>query len=133
MLAPSAASAASPGEVSPSSASPTRSHAASWLSNAFLLNAPRGSALDWLGGGSDPIYVSGARIAPQKLMMLLAYFDAKTSSFDLDLVPNMEVQPGVIELRRSHSGFTTTYTKISHGATSRAQPDAASTAAATYV
>ena len=49
-----------------------RSHAASWLSNAFLLNAPRGSALDWLGGGSDPIYVSGARIAPQKLMMLLA-------------------------------------------------------------
>ena len=52
--------------------------------------------------------------------VLLAYFDAKTSSFDLDLVPNMEVQPGVIELRRSHSGFTTTYTKISHGATSRA-------------
>ena len=60
-----------------------RSHAASWLSNAFLLNAPRGSALDWLGGGSDPIYVSGARIAPQKLMMLLAYFDGLAENADV--------------------------------------------------
>ena len=49
------------------------SQAASYLSNAFLLNAP--GPLDFLSSGKDPLFVSGAKIAPQKVLCLLAYLD----------------------------------------------------------
>ena len=43
------------------------------LCHAFVLNVPRGSALDFLGGGPDPLYVSGASLAQPKLLCLLSY------------------------------------------------------------
>ena len=49
------------------------SQVASFLSNAFLLNAP--GPLDFLSSGKDPLFVSGAKIAPQKVLCLLAYLD----------------------------------------------------------
>ena len=60
-----------------------RAHVAAWLSNALLLNAPRGSALDLLGGGVDPLFVSGGKIAVQKILCLLCYLSqALPSSSD---------------------------------------------------
>ena len=52
--------------------------------------------------------------------VLLAYFDSKKAGTERDSWPNMEVHPGVIELRRSHSGFEHRFTKISSGAVSQA-------------
>ena len=49
--------------------------------------------------------------------VLLAYFDAANRSINLDAVPGIEVHPGVIELRRSHSGFSCTHTSIEAGRT----------------
>jgi 6-phosphofructo-2-kinase len=49
--------------------------------------------------------------------VLLGYFDGLDQ---LERVPFIEVQPGVIELRRSHSGFTRTHTPILRGATTTA-------------
>ena len=49
------------------------SQVASYVSNAFLLNV-RGP-LDFMSSGKDPLFVSGAKIAPQKVLCLLAYLD----------------------------------------------------------
>ena len=43
------------------------------ISNAFLLNVQRGSSLDFLGGGPDPLYVTGASLGEPKLLCILAY------------------------------------------------------------
>jgi len=45
--------------------------------------------------------------------VLLAYFEGVS---DEDL-PYMQVEPGIIELRRSHSGFSRIHTPITSGAT----------------
>jgi len=55
-----------------------RRHATSYLCNALLLNAPRGSPLDFLGGGADPLFASTAKIAPHKISCLLAYLQVTT-------------------------------------------------------
>ena len=52
------------------------SQVASYVSNAFLLNV-RGP-LDFMSSGKDPLFVSGAKIAPQKVLCLLAYLDEAT-------------------------------------------------------
>lgn len=49
--------------------------------------------------------------------VLLAYFNGLP---DLEQLPFYEVDAGVIELRRSHSGFSMTHTPIHSGATTRA-------------
>ena len=53
--------------------------------------------------------------------VLLAYFDRSMlgETTGLESLPNMEVRSGVIELRRSHSGFSSTHTDIDRGAISR--------------
>jgi hypothetical protein len=52
--------------------------------------------------------------------VLLGYFDAHHAKEGLAQLPNIEVSPGVIELRRSHSGFSCTHTVIEEGEASRA-------------
>jgi len=49
--------------------------------------------------------------------VLLCYF---SGGVELHKLPYLEVGPGVIELRRSHSGFSTMHTPISSGRTTRA-------------
>ena len=52
--------------------------------------------------------------------VLLAYFDdIHGGADDLSNLPNKEVHPGVIELRRSHSGFSVTHTSLDRGEVSR--------------
>ena len=60
-------------EAPPDAHTLSPSQVASFLSNAFLLNAP--GPLDFLSSGKDPLFVSGAKIAPQKVLCLLAYLD----------------------------------------------------------
>ena len=61
---------APPGSLAPCEPGEIRSMLASeasgFLANAVLLNVVRGSALDFLGGGVDPLYVSGATVAVEK-------------------------------------------------------------------
>lgn len=57
----------------------TRSQVACYLANAFLLHVPRGSALDFYGGGKDPLYTSGGRVAPEKLRAFLSYLEQATA------------------------------------------------------
>jgi hypothetical protein len=52
------------------------------LANALLLRAPRGSALDWLGGGVDPLYVSGAKLAVEKVSALLSFLVEEDADAD---------------------------------------------------
>ena len=58
------------------------SQVASYVSNAFLLNV-RGP-LDFMSSGKDPLFVSGAKIAPQKVLCLLAYLDEATLHSGVD-------------------------------------------------
>lgn len=51
--------------------------------------------------------------------VLMGYFDAKAHT-ELESLPHIKVDPGVIELRRSHSGFSCTHHSISAGAASTA-------------
>ena len=51
--------------------------------------------------------------------VLLGYFDKFGGAPDLTALPDTEVPAGVIELRRSHSGFAVTHTPIESGATTR--------------
>jgi len=56
-----------------------RTHVHAWLCHAMLLNVPHGSPLDFYGGGKDPLFVSGARLAVQKIQGLLACLDNQLS------------------------------------------------------
>lgn len=58
----------------------SRTKALGMLANAFLLNIKRGSALDFLGGGPDPLYVSGAKLAAPKLLCILSYLTHATGT-----------------------------------------------------
>ena len=60
-------------EAPPDAHTLSPSQVAAFLSNAFLLNVP--GPLDFLSSGKDPLFVSGAKLAPQKVLCLLAYFD----------------------------------------------------------
>ena len=53
--------------------------------------------------------------------VLLGYFDRSLlgETTGLESLPNMELRSGVIELRRSHSGFSSTHTEIDRGQISR--------------
>ena len=51
--------------------------------------------------------------------VLLGYFDKFGGAPNLASLPSTEVPAGVIELRRSHSGFAVTHTLIDSGATTR--------------
>mmetsp|Transcript_866 Transcript_866/g.1435 ORF Transcript_866/g.1435 Transcript_866/m.1435 type:complete len:571 (+) Transcript_866:90-1802(+) len=68
-----------------------RSLVAAYLANAFILNWPHGSALDFYGGGKDPLYVSGAKLAVQKLLCLLAYFEQAAAQLET-MQPRLEVK-----------------------------------------
>jgi hypothetical protein len=61
-----------------------RTTADAWLCHAMLLNTPHGSPLDFYGGGKDPIFVSGARLAVQKILCLLALVDPTGARRNLD-------------------------------------------------
>eukprot|EP00966_Prymnesium_polylepis_P159988 3698108-Prymnesium_polylepis.1 len=62
----------------------TRAHVRALLANCLLLNVKRGSALDWLGGGPDPLFVSGAKLAEPKLLCVMAFLARATGAVPIE-------------------------------------------------